>query len=403
MDAIDEYDLGDEQLVRMQIGALVPIEAIQAHRESGEEDDEKGDPPRRARGAAYAGDGALHAAILGREGDAVELNASRTGRPLRTVFFGSPEFAAPTLHALAASHDFAVVLVATQGAKGPSPVERAAIALDIPVYKPDTLRDDASRRPLLEADADLFVVAAFGLIFRKRTLAIPRFGAVNVHPSLLPRYRGASPIAAAILQGDSDSGVSLMVMDEGIDTGAVISIAPEQVRADDTTESLGARLAAIGATQTVRDIPRWLRGELIAVPQPAAGASLTRTLAKADGWLEWSRTASEIERHVRGMWPWPRAWTSVHDTPLQVHAARIAAEVSAAAAPGSVVPVRGRLIVATGTDPIELLTVEPAGKRAMTAKAYLNGRRGTLDRLGDQGNPGPRPPIVTELPPVPAG
>ncbi|MBW3632677.1 MAG: methionyl-tRNA formyltransferase, partial [Chloroflexi bacterium] len=180
------------------------------------------------------------------------------GSPLRVVYFGSPDFAVPTLESLAASPAFDVALVVTQGAKGSSPVERAAADFSLPVYKPTTLRDPESRRPLVEAEADLFVVAAFGLIFRQRTLDIPRLGAINVHPSLLPKYRGASPIMAAIEAGDAESGVALMVMDAGIDTGAVISIEPAHVAADDTNESLGAPLATLGAGQAVRDIPRWV-------------------------------------------------------------------------------------------------------------------------------------------------
>ena len=160
---------------------------------------------------------------------------------MRVVFFGSPEFAVPTLQALSASTAIEVALVVTQGAKGRSPVEVAADVLEVPVYKPETLRDPASREPLIAADPDLFVVAAFGLIFRQRTLDIPRLGSINVHPSLLPRYRGASPIVAAIASGDRETGVALMVMDAGIDTGAVVSQERMLVADDDTSESLGSR------------------------------------------------------------------------------------------------------------------------------------------------------------------
>jgi methionyl-tRNA formyltransferase len=162
---------------------------------------------------------------------------------VRVVFFGSPEFAVPILRALEADERFDIRLVVTQGVKRPSPVERAAIALGLPVYKPESLRGAAARAPLEDADADVFVVAAFGLIFRRSTLALPRLGCVNVHPSLLPRYRGASPIPAAIAACDTETGVSLMLMDTGIDTGAVISQSRLAIDATDTTESLAARLA----------------------------------------------------------------------------------------------------------------------------------------------------------------
>ena len=316
---------------------------------------------------------------------------------LRVVYFGSPEFAVPTLQSLATSPTFDVALVVTQGAKGASPVEKTAQSLGLPVYKPATLRDPESRVPLIEAEADLFVVAAFGLIFRQRTLDIPRLGAVNVHPSLLPKYRGASPMTAAIEAGDTETGVSLMVMDPGIDTGAVISIEHAGVMSDDTTGSLGSRLADLGAAQAVRDIPRWVAGELSAVPQPNQNASLTRTLTKADGWISWSRPAVEIERHVRAMWPWPRAWTTIHGTPVQIHRAMISEVTIDAQTPGSVISARKQLIVACGEGALELVTVEPAGRRAMQANAYLNGLRAPLRRLGDAGAPPAQGPLIVPI------
>lgn len=311
---------------------------------------------------------------------------------MRIVFFGSPEFAVPSLRALADDSQFEAALVVTQAAKGVSPVERAAADLGLPVYKPATLRDPQSRAPLVAAEADAFVVAAFGLIFRQKTLAIPRLGCVNVHPSLLPMYRGAVPIPAAIASGDRDTGVSLMVMDEGIDTGAVISVERAPISEHDTAESLGRRLAGLGAAQLVRDLPRWADGALGAQPQPERGATQTRPLTKADGWIDWSRPAEELERHVRAMWPWPRAWTTVDGALLQVHEAT-AIDV-AAAAPGEVIADRKRLLVGAGDGALELLSVEPAGRRAMSATAYLNGRRAPVARVGDVGNPGPRPPLI---------
>ncbi len=317
---------------------------------------------------------------------------------MRVVFFGSPEFAVPILEVLATAPPFEVALVVTQAAKGVSPVERAAGGLGLSVYKPATLRDAASRAPLVEAEADVFVVAAFGLIFRPRTLAIPRLGCVNVHPSLLPRYRGAVPIPAAILAGDRETGVSLMVMDEGIDTGAVISTERASIAADDTAESLARRLAEIGANQIVRDLPAWADGTLIARPQPDHGATLTRPLTKTDGWTNWSRPAAELERHVRAMWPWPRAWTTVGDTTLQIHRAEVIAG-DPQTAPGAVIPDRKRLLIGTGDGVLELLTVEPAGRRAMSATAYLNGRRVPLHHVGRDGPPEPPPLIVPIAPP----
>ncbi len=317
---------------------------------------------------------------------------------MRVVFFGSPEFAAPTLKSLAGDRTFEVVLVVTQGARTASPVARAAAKLGLPVYQPSTLRDEASRQPLVAAQADVFVVAAFGLIFKQRTLDIPRFGAINIHPSILPMYRGASPIMAAIVSGDRKTGVSLMEMDAGIDTGAVVSMEPVVVEGDDTTESLGRRLARVAAGQSTRDIPRWVDGELRAVPQPRAGASLTRPLTKLDGQIDWRRPAVEIEHTVRAMWPWPRAWTTVAGSSLQVHAALVFAGEQSALQPGELLPLRRRIVVACGEGALELLTVEPAGRRAMPANAYLNGLRAPLQRFGDADHPPDRPPLIVALP-----
>jgi methionyl-tRNA formyltransferase len=316
---------------------------------------------------------------------------------LRVVFFGSPEFAVPTLQSLATSAAFEVALVVTHAAKGTSPVEAAAEGLGLPVYKPESLRDPASREPLLAAAPDLFVVAAFGLIFRQRTLDIPRHGSINVHPSLLPKYRGASPIVAAIVAGDRETGVALMVMDAGIDTGAVISLERAKIADDDTSASLGGRLGRIGAEMAVRDIPRWVKGELVASPQQDSRASLTRTLTKADGWIEWTRPAAEIERHIRAMWPWPRAWTTVHGAPIQIHSAMVVGMEHGLHEPGAVISERRKLIVACGEDALEIETVEPAGRRTMAASAYLNGLRTPMVRLGDAGVPEPVPPLIVPV------
>jgi methionyl-tRNA formyltransferase len=316
---------------------------------------------------------------------------------LRVVFFGSPKFAVPTLQSLATSPAFEVALVVTQAAKGASPVEVAAEDLGLPVYKPETLRDAASREPLVTAAPDLFVVAAFGLIFRQRTLDIPRHGSINVHPSLLPKYRGASPIVAAIAAGDRETGVALMVMDAGIDTGAVVSQERATVADEDTSESLGGRLGLIGAEMAVRDIPRWVKGELVASPQHGSQASLTRTLTKADGWIDWTRPAVDIERHIRAMWPWPRAWTTVHGSPIQIHGARVVGVGHEGHGPGAVVSERQRLIVACGDDALEIETLEPAGRRTMAAAAYLNGLRRPIVRFGDAGAPQPVTPLIVPI------
>ena len=316
--------------------------------------------------------------------------------PLRTVYFGSPEFAVPPLLALLADPAFDVRLVVTQAPKGQSPVERLARSQGIAVYKPDSLRTPESRQPLVDTEPDLFVVAAFGLIFRQRTLDIPRYGALNIHPSPLPRYRGASPIMAAVLAGDRETGVCLMAMDTGIDTGDILSFERVVVADNDTTGSLGARLADVAARQLVRDATRWVSGELRATPQVGV-ASLTRTLSKADGQIDWTRPAVELERHVRAMQPWPRAWTPAGGSNLQVLEARLAADDAAGREPGETIVERKRLVIATGDGALELVTVEPAGRKVMSGGAYLNGLRAPIGRLGAM-EPIDRPPLVRPVP-----
>ena len=321
---------------------------------------------------------------------------------MRTVFFGTPAFAVPTLERLTADPRFDVVLVVTQpdrpAGRGrrlePSPVREAAAALGLPVYQPTTLREPAARQPLAAVGADLFVVAAYGLIFGPKTLALPRLDCVNLHASLLPRYRGASPIPAAILAGDERTGVSLMRMEPGLDTGPVIAVAEEPIRADDTSATLTARLAELGAGLAVDALPRFGAGELLPVPQPTAGASLTRPLVKADGWLDWSRAAQDLERRVRAMWPWPRAWTTLDHTTMQVHQARVLPG-EPGAEPGRLLDSRAGLAVACRCDALILEIVQPAGGRAMTGSAFVAGRRpASSERFGAVGAPAPVPPLV---------
>jgi methionyl-tRNA formyltransferase len=150
----------------------------------------------------------------------------------------------------------------------------------------------------------------------------------------------------------------------------------------------------MGAEMAVRDIPRWVEAELVAWPQSAAGASLTRTLRKADGWINWTQSAAEIERQIRAMWPWPRGWTTVHGSPIQIHRAKAVDIENGEYEAGDVVSARRKLIVACGEDALEIETVEPAGRRAMAASAYLNGVRAPIVRVGDVGSPEPAPPLI---------
>lgn len=300
--------------------------------------------------------------------------------PISIVYFGTPAYAEPALRAMAGDDRFDVRLVVTQpdrpAGRGhrlvPPVVKVVAGELGLPVYQPETLRDEAGRAPLVEADADAFVVAAYGLIFGRKTLATPRRGCLNLHASVLPAYRGAAPIPAAILNGDAETGVTLMEMEAGLDTGPIVAIATEPIGADDTTATLTARLGELGGRLVVDALPRWLTRELEVFPQPE-GASAVRMLTKADGGIDWAQPAEVIERQVRAMWPWPRAWTLLDGTVIQVHGA---AYMGYAGLEPGAIAVDGRTVaVGTGAGAVVLGTIQiPGGKPISAAEAAGSGR-----------------------------
>ncbi|MBC8444532.1 MAG: methionyl-tRNA formyltransferase, partial [Chloroflexi bacterium] len=227
----------------------------------------------------------------------------------RVVFMGTPEFGLPSLEALHAHHQ--VVTVITQPDRGRgrgrqvsySPVKRAAMALGLPVWQPPTLKTPEALERLREIGADAYVTAAIGLLVPPDVLALPPHGCLNVHASLLPRWRGAAPINAAILHGDAESGVTLMQTEEGLDTGPILAQVRCAVRADDTVESLGERLSHLGAELLTEVLPHWLSGLITPRPQPTEGVTLAPRLRKEDGLIDWQQPAAHIERMVRAYTP----------------------------------------------------------------------------------------------------
>lgn len=325
---------------------------------------------------------------------------------MRVVFFGTPPFAVPSLQALASAPAVTVPLVVSQpdrpsgrGHRSQSPaVVEAARELGLPVYQTASLRTPEARAPLVAAEADLFVVAAFGLIFGRSTLTIPPLGCVNVHASLLPRYRGASPVAAAIWSGDEETGVTLMRMEAGLDTGPILATTRETIAPDDTTESLSARLGAAGSSLLRASVPSLAAGGIAPIAQPIDGASLTRPLTKEDGWIDWRRSARGLERHVRAMWAWPRAWTTLGGEPLQVHRVAVL-DRPPAEEPGRVFPHPDAVGVVCGDGGLLLVTVQPAGGKPMSGAEFARGRLGNHVRLGDEGAPIALPPLITPVGP----
>jgi methionyl-tRNA formyltransferase len=323
-------------------------------------------------------------------------------RPVRIVYFGTPDFAVPTLARLTRDGRFSVALVVTQpdrpAGRGRKltvpPVKMVAQEHGLPVYQPESLRTDELRQPIKAVGADCFVVAAYGKIFGRRMLEMTPLGCINLHASLLPRFRGASPVPAAILCGDQRTGVTLMKMEAGLDTGPMLSVASLDITVDDTSETLLNRLSHVAADLAAQVIPRYAERELEPQPQPREGASIVRPLLRADGWLDWSQPVTSLERRVRAMWPWPRAWTTLNGQPLQVHATHVEPGLPEES-PGTVVQRSGQCAVASESGYLVLEIVQPAGARAMPGSALFAGRRVAAgDRLGQVGAPSPPPPLI---------
>lgn len=318
---------------------------------------------------------------------------------------GTPDFAVPSLEALAHLDGCDVVGVVTQpdrpAGRGrrltPPAVKVASETLGLPVVQVASLREIAARAPLVAWRPDAFVVAAFGLILGRKTLAIPRIAAINVHASLLPAYRGASPIATAIACGERETGVSLMRMDPGLDTGPVFARHAVAITARDTTTTLSATIAQLGARMLEQHLSGILTGDITPVAQ-SGPATVARPLTKADGWLDWSRPAHELELLVRAMIPWPRAWTTTPGgTQLLVLAA--AARPPLDDPPGTVACVDQSLRIACGEGSLEIVSGQLAGGRLTSGAELARGRRIVPgDRLGQIGAPPTNGPLLRTVP-----
>jgi methionyl-tRNA formyltransferase len=296
----------------------------------------------------------------------------------RVIFMGSPDFAVQVLEALAARYPLAGVVTQPDRPAGrgrtlvPPPVKIAAQTLGIPIIQPEKLRAPEAMEQLNAWKPDLIVVAAFGQILRPEVLNLPKFGCINVHASLLPRWRGAAPIQAAILAGDTETGISIMKMNPGVDTGPIISQRYIPIAADDTAGTLYAKLTHLGADLLIETLPRYLSGELQPRPQLEEGATYAPLLKKEDGLLDFTRPAIELERRVRGMNPWPGAFTTWQTEPLKVHRAHAVPDKSK---PGKRLIYQGLPAVGTASGLLVLDEVQPSSKKAMPGKAFLAGAR----------------------------
>jgi methionyl-tRNA formyltransferase len=296
----------------------------------------------------------------------------------RVVFMGSPDFALPTLKALSQHYDVVGVVTQPDRASGrgrelkPPPVKLLAQKLNMPVFQPEKLRQPEAMEQLRSWNPDLIVVAAFGQILRKDVLELPPHGCINVHASLLPRWRGAAPINAAILHGDEETGITIMKMDVGLDTGPILTQRSIRLTREDTAGSVFEKLSQLGADLLVETLPDYLSGKIQPVPQPEDGATYAPMLKKEEGQLDFRRPAEELERRVRAFNPWPGSFMDFDGTLLKVHRAHVEA---GEAEVGQKLIYRDQPAVGAGNGLLVLDEVQPAGKKTMSGKAFLAGAR----------------------------
>jgi methionyl-tRNA formyltransferase len=293
------------------------------------------------------------------------------------VFMGTPDFAVPALRALMQHHD--VIGVVTQpdrpaGRKKspqPSPVKQIAVEAGIPVFQPEKLRRQEAQAELRQWQPDVYVVAAFGQILPQAVLDIPPHGSINIHASLLPRWRGAAPIQAAIRAGDTETGITIMQMDAGLDTGPILSQHSIEIATGETSQTLHNKLAELGGELLIETLPGYLSGEIRPQPQPEGGITYAPQIKKEDGRIDWTESAVAIERQVRALTPWPGAFTFWEGTQLKIHHGETS---SGSIQPGFVIQRDGQVAIGTGDGLFYPVTVQLAGKKAIDIEDFVRGR-----------------------------
>lgn len=303
---------------------------------------------------------------------------------MKIVYFGTPVFSIPFLELLHKEPDIEVISVVTQPDKPsgrgqslhPSPVKEWALTQNLPIYTPSTLKNADVQQHLASLEADVFIVVAYGKLIPADVLSIPPHGCLNVHPSLLPRFRGPAPIQAPILAGDPETGVSIMLLDEGMDTGPLLATERVSIDAHETALSLTEKLIQMGAPLLVRSLKRFVAGHITPLPQDDTHATVTSLIKKEDGHINWSTPADIIERTIRAYLPWPGAWTiwerNGTDLRLVIRRAR-PVSVEEQLAPGQVLLKEKNLYVGTETHPLLIEELQPSGTSVMDTKQFLNG------------------------------
>ena len=302
--------------------------------------------------------------------------------PLRIVVFGTPEFAVPTLRALLASRHHVVGVVSQpdrprgRGQKiEPTPVKAVASTAGLSVLQPERLKTPEFLDAFRAMQPDLGVVAAYGKILAPTVIAVPRLGLINVHASLLPKYRGAAPIQRAVMNGETETGVTIMRIVQELDAGAMFAKVAVPIGPDETSEEVERALAAEGGRLLVDVVDQIASGTAREEPQDDRLATYAAKIARDEGVVDWARPASAIHNQVRGLTPWPRAWTHHDDTRMILVRTAVEDVAGGGAPPGTVVEASGeRLVVQTGDGTLRILAIQPEGRRAMTAREFLAGR-----------------------------
>ena len=305
---------------------------------------------------------------------------------MRVIFAGTPDFAASALAALIeAGHEILVVLTQPDRPKGrgmkltPSPVKTLALQHELPVWQPENLKDMAIQQQLRDLQADVMVVAAYGLLLPAMVLDIPQYGCLNIHASLLPRWRGAAPIQRAIEAGDAESGVCIMQMDVGLDTGDVLLSRSTPITEATTAAQLHDDLAVIGAQAIVEALAKL--PELTAIPQPEAGVTYAQKLSKADAEIDWALGAKQIHAKIRALNPVPGAWSSLNEQLIKIWASKVLEQRSDAAIGSIVAADKQGIAVQTGAGVILITELQASGSKRMAAAAFVAGH---ADLMGQQ-------------------
>lgn len=309
---------------------------------------------------------------------------------MKIVFMGTPDYAVSALEAIIqAGHEVTCVVTQPDKAKGRSgqmqfpPVKECALKYHLPVFQPVKIKTPEAIAQLKEYEADIFVVAAFGQILSKEILDMPRFGSVNIHASLLPKYRGAAPINWCILDGEKETGITIMQMDEGIDTGDILTKSVVPVDAKETAETLFDKLSVAGAELIVETLPLIEAGMITPEKQNEAEATHVKMMKKSLGHIDWSKDAVSIERLVRGLNSWPSAYTYMNGKSVKIWSCDVV-EGSSDKEPGSIVAVtKDAIDVATGKDIIRIRELQLEGKKRMDTKSFLLGNAWTSDMRFD--------------------